>query len=83
MSGARRLILALTVVAAGLVTPAAKAQSPLKTVTVRLGWQPLGGGSAAINMVMMRDKLFEKAAEHNRWRYCRGVQKRLGLQSTS
>ena len=30
---------------------------------MRLGWQPLGGGSAAINMVMMRDKLFEKAAE--------------------
>jgi ABC-type nitrate/sulfonate/bicarbonate transport system substrate-binding protein len=51
------------VVAAVLGAPAALAQSPTKTVTVRLGWQPLGGGSAAINMVMMRDKLFEKAAE--------------------
>jgi ABC-type nitrate/sulfonate/bicarbonate transport system substrate-binding protein len=62
MLGSRSWI-TMFVVAAVLVAPAALAQSPTKTVTVRLGWQPLGGGSAAINMVMMRDKLFEKAAE--------------------
>lgn len=58
---ARTIAVSLMAVLAG--TLASHAQSTQKTVTVRLGWQPLGGGSAAINMVMMRDKLFEKAAE--------------------
>lgn len=57
---------ALAWVAAALlmlaVPIAAQAQTP-KPLTVRLGWQPLAGGSAAIAMVMERDKLFEKAAE--------------------
>lgn len=39
------------------------AQSAPKPLTVRLGWQPLAGGSAAIAMVMKRDQLYEKAAE--------------------
>lgn len=33
-----------------------------KTVNVRVGWQPLSGGSAAIAMLMIREKLFEKQA---------------------
>lgn len=63
MTGLRRWMLTTVLVAAALVAPGALAQTPAKTVTVRLGWQPLAGGSAAINMVMIRDKLFEKAAE--------------------
>jgi ABC-type nitrate/sulfonate/bicarbonate transport system substrate-binding protein len=38
------------------------AQAPLKKVNVRLGWQPLSGGSAAIAMYLIREKLFEKEA---------------------
>ena len=38
------------------------AQAPLEKVNVRLGWQPLSGGSAAIAMYMIREKLFEKEA---------------------
>ena len=59
----RRWTLASILLLAFLVSPDASAQAPTKTATVRLGWQPLAGGTAAINMVMMRDKLFEKAAE--------------------
>ena len=33
-----------------------------KKVDVRIGWQPLSGGSAAITMFMIREKLFEKQA---------------------
>lgn len=33
-----------------------------KKLDVRLGWQPLAGGSAAIAMYMIREKLFEKHA---------------------
>lgn len=33
-----------------------------KKVDVRVGWQPLSGGSAAIAMLMIREKLFEKQA---------------------
>ena len=47
--------------ACGFVAPAF-GQAPLKKVVVRLGWQPLSGGSAAITMYMIRDKLFEKEA---------------------
>lgn len=47
-----------------MVVSAAQAQAP-KPLTVRLGWQPLAGGSAAIAMVMQRDKLFEQAAERH------------------
>lgn len=49
----------------GLVTAVATAlaQTPAKTLTVRVGWQPLAGGSAAIAMTMQRDHLYEKAAE--------------------
>ena len=42
-----------------LVSAPAYAQRKLD---VRLGWQPLAGGSAAIAMVMIREKLFEKHA---------------------
>lgn len=59
----RRTALALGFLLVMAGAPAVEAQSPDKTVTVRLGWQPLAGGSAAVNMVMQRDKLFEKAAE--------------------
>ncbi len=54
----------LSSIAAILVVAAssAQAQTP-KSLTVRLGWQPLAGGSAAIAMLMQRDKLFEQAAE--------------------
>jgi ABC-type nitrate/sulfonate/bicarbonate transport system substrate-binding protein len=45
----------------GFAEPSA-AQAPLKKVNVRLGWQPLSGGSAAIAMYMIREKLFEKEA---------------------
>lgn len=45
-----------------MMAHAAQAQTP-KSLTVRLGWQPLAGGSAAIAMLMQRDKLFEQAAE--------------------
>src|SRR6478672_10256562 len=45
----------------GFVEPST-AQAPLKKVNVRLGWQPLSGGSAAIAMYMIREKLFEKEA---------------------
>ena len=45
-----------------MMASATQAQTP-KSLTVRLGWQPLAGGSAAIAMVMQRDKLFERAAE--------------------
>jgi len=40
------------------------ALQPLRaqTLPVRIGWNPLAGGSAAIIMVMMRDKLFEAEA---------------------
>src|SRR5262245_43174144 len=40
----------------------ATAQAPAKKLNVRLGWQPLSGGSAAIAMLMIREKLFEKEA---------------------
>jgi len=33
-----------------------------QSLPVRIGWNPLAGGSAAIIMVMMRDKLFEAEA---------------------
>jgi len=33
-----------------------------KKLDVRLGWQPLAGGSAAITMYMIREKMFEKQA---------------------
>lgn len=33
-----------------------------KKVNVRIGWEPLAGGSAAITMYMIREKLFEKQA---------------------
>jgi ABC-type nitrate/sulfonate/bicarbonate transport system substrate-binding protein len=55
------LIHCAVIALAGLSATAAAAQQ--KTAAVRLGWQPLAGASAAINMVMIRDKLFEKAAE--------------------
>ena len=45
---------------AGAVASANAADEP---VAVRIGWQPLAGGSAAITMVMQRDHLFEAAAE--------------------
>lgn len=45
------------------LTTSVWAQGAAKEVTVRVGWQPLAGGSAAIAMMMQRDKLFEKAAE--------------------
>jgi ABC-type nitrate/sulfonate/bicarbonate transport system substrate-binding protein len=61
-----RTIKIITVFAAIAVTlvanAAVEAQTP-KSVTVRVGWQPLAGGSAAIAMVMIRDQLFEKSAE--------------------
>ena len=41
----------------------ALAQGAAKPVTVRIGWQPLAGGSAAITMIMQRDHLFEAAGE--------------------
>lgn len=44
--------------AGGAMLRTAHAQS----VPVRIGWNPLAGGSAAIIMVMMRDKLFEAEA---------------------
>lgn len=45
-----------------LIAPAL-AQDAAKPITVRIGWQPLAGGSAAIAMVMQRDRLFEAAGE--------------------
>lgn len=41
---------------------AAPALGQGKKVDVRFGWQPLSGGSAAIAMMMIREKLFEKHA---------------------
>jgi ABC-type nitrate/sulfonate/bicarbonate transport system substrate-binding protein len=58
----RTLLALVPFVLALAATPAAEAQTS-KSVTVRVGWQPLAGGSAAIAMVMIRDQLFEKAAE--------------------
>src|SRR5262245_66021349 len=57
----------LLAVAAGLIgvfglAEPSTAQAPAKKVNVRLGWQPLSGGSAAIAMYLIREKLFEKEA---------------------
>src|SRR6516165_989974 len=54
-------MLMLLLVTIGLIAPAF-AQAPLKKLDVRLGWQPLSGGSAAIAMYLIREKLFEKEA---------------------
>lgn len=51
---------ALSVVLLGAIGLAAPAFGQAKKVDVRLGWQPLSGGSAAIAMYMIREKLFEK-----------------------
>jgi len=52
---------AMVLAAVGFIAPAF-GQAPLKKLVVRLGWQPLSGGSAAIAMYMIREKLFEKEA---------------------
>ena len=54
-------MLMLLLATIGLIAPAF-AQAPLKKLDVRLGWQPLSGGSAAIAMYLIREKLFEKEA---------------------
>lgn len=57
------LLGAFAVIAATGTVPSAWGQSSSpKTLTVRVGWQPLAGGSAAITMVMKRDRLYEQAA---------------------
>lgn len=50
---------ALSFGAATLATPALTQNTP---VTVRIGWNPLAGGSGALCMLMIRDKLFEAEA---------------------
>lgn len=52
-------VVAAFVVVAGASSPAVPAN---KQLTVRLGWQPLSGGSAIIARRMMREKIFEKEA---------------------
>src|SRR5260370_13270772 len=51
----------LLLAAIGRIATASE-QAPLKKLDVRLGWQPLSGGSAAIAMYLIREKLFEKEA---------------------
>ncbi|HVL56856.1 MAG TPA: ABC transporter substrate-binding protein [Burkholderiaceae bacterium] len=49
-------------ITAAIVPAWAQSSAPAKSVTVRIGWQPLAGGSAAMAMVMQREQLFEKQA---------------------
>jgi len=56
----RRKVMALGAGALAGSTVLRNAQAQVQPV--RIGWNPLAGGSAAIVMVMMRDKLFEAEA---------------------
>ena len=56
---------ALTVALIGAFGLCAPALGQAKKVDVRLGWQPLSGGSAAIAMYMIREKLDRKSTRLN------------------
>ncbi|MSP67030.1 MAG: hypothetical protein EXQ96_02820 [Alphaproteobacteria bacterium] len=62
LSLAVALGLGLATAAVALQPGAALAQAK-KVVEVRVGWQPLGGGSAVIMDHMVREKIFEKEAD--------------------